>query len=1028
LGKDVELKLRVETLEMLTQVPPGTVEEMIVKFEDYKESGRALYADLAQTVAAILTAAIRTQPELRLQHVQHRAKDPDRLRAKLEKLSALTGDSIETVVKDSAGSRLVFYTNSDVSRFQGSGIVSENFDIDWSRTKIHHPRPDASEASELFISNNYVVKLKDTRVLLPEYARFRGLWCEVQVQTSLNHAWSEMAHDTIYKQPELKGFGGALMRAIDERMHNIMRKFLIPAGYEFQKVQSDFERLSSGKDLFDRGALAALADCDDNNARYELLERFGTYVLPNYDDIKSEYAEIRSALVAAVHEARATQLRPIETPFGNLPGKSDSDVAEIVADILERLRYVDVDATFDSICELYPGAQTDEERQRWLRVAERLSHHELEIWKQAGPIIQSLLVERIATLPSEKLDQIRPVVLKVLEQVLEPEVSGTTSTYNTVTFHHGTVAPSDMLTQVRSAAIDSLNILFRGSGSDGERRVVIDALLTATRTPHRQDPPEKLVINVLSNALRIVQFFSEVAESLSYELLQSVEHHLLWLFRHNRARPNESEAVATAREALIQAILMFRDAVNADKSFVLHKTLVGFESVFPPEWEDDGLNIKARESYREERIDESVEQVTEETSEEWLRSLSRAAQTESNDLATFPSFGQFLEKLGHAKPHIVFGYLDQLEGNLANFLTSMLSGLEQSEVKGAARKKVWDWVERKVYLRQIIHYLRFTQDFDAVLLEKAVKAAIEADDDVAVRVAVGAANDRHGDVEGGLLDTVFLPAIGYLTSKDDMYWINAVWPRSKGKWMFRALSSGQANLVLGALVSHPEIDYQREEILSAIAENNPEKVVDFFGQRLQSKAESEMDHRYDAIPFRFHFLHETLGKIPDYLIDSAKSWFMQDPSLFAYRGGRLVSNVYPTFSLEYEQKLISLVRTGDKADLEFVIALLRGYEGQTFIHEVSKEAVNALPPGDPLLVEIEIALESTGVMTGEFGRVTALTERMAEVEPWLNDPRDKVRAFAEKYRRDLENQIAVEQRRSEESLELRKRDYGEGMA
>lgn len=996
-----------------------------MKFEEYKEREHAVYLEFAETVAAILTAAIGPHSELRLQHVQHRAKDPDRLSAKLERLGGLGSYSIETVVKDLAGCRLVFYTNSDVSRFLGSGIVSDNFDIDWSRTKIHHPRPDASEASELFISNNYVVKLKDSRTALPEYAQLRDLWCEVQVQTSLNHAWSEMAHDTIYKKPELNGFGGELMLGIEERMLTIMRKFLIPAGYEFQKVQGDFERLSSGKDLFDRGALAALSDCDDNNARYEVLERFATYVLPHYDDIKSVYPEIRSALMIAVHEARATQPRPIETPFGDLPGKTASDVAEIVADILERLRYVDVEATFDSICELYPSSQTEKERQRWLRVAQRLGHHELEIWKQAGPIVQTLLVERIGALGEDKHGQLRPLVIEILEQVLSPEISGTSSTYNTITFRTGPVAPSDLLERVRSKAIDSLGTLFRTSVNDAERRAVINALSTAMRMPHLEGPPQQLVITVLENTLRIVRFYTEIAKSLSYELLQSVEHNLLWLYRHNRAKPNEAETVATAREALIESILKFRDAVNADQGFVLHKTLVGFESVFPPEWEDDGLNPKARNAYREKRIDEFVEQVTDKNKAEWLGLLSRATQTESNDLATFPSFGQFLEKLGRTKPHIVMSYLNQLQGNLVNFLPAMLNGVEQTQLKGDTRKKVSQWVECRTHLRQIIHYLRFAQDFDTVLFEKALKAAIELEDTVAVRAAVAAVNNRYGDVEGELL-TVFLPAIEYLAAREDTLWVDAVWPRSKGKWIFRDLSAPQADAVLAALVNHPNIDYPREEILSAIAKNNPEKVVDFFGRRLRSKPETDMDQRYDAVPFEFHFLQKSLGGIPDYLINAAKSWFTQDPSLFAYRGGRLLSNVYPTFTPEYEQTLTALVRGGNKVDLEFVTALLRGYEGQSFIHEICKEAINVLPPDDPLLIKIEIALESTGVLSGEFGRVTALTEKKAEVESWLSDPRSKVRAFAEKYRRDLDNQIAAEQRRSEESLELKKRDYGEG--
>jgi len=498
-------------------------------FEEYAKTGHISYADLARTVASILTAAIKADPNLRLQHVQHRAKDPERLKAKLADRAVEESDSMETAVKDLAGCRIILYTNSHVSMFLNSGIVRDNFDVDWERTKIHHPKPDADKANELFISNNYVVKLKEARVSLPEYSGFRELWCEVQVQTSLNHAWSEMAHDTIYKKPQLHGFGGRLMQGIEERMQTIMRKYLLPAGYEFQKVQNDFERLASGKELFDSGALAALSDCDNNNARHELLEQFSSYVLPNYDDIQAVYPEIRSAMIDTVSKARATRTQTIETPFGDLPGKTSEDVAEIAADILERLRYVDVVATFDTLCELYPGSQSDEEERRWLLLAERLAHHELEIWKQAGPIVQSLLVERIAALDDNSSTELRPVIVELLRCVLEPEISGTTSTYNTVTWHQGAVAPSQMLARVRASAIGTLKKLLCAAEDDTARRTIVQALAAAMSRPHTSNYKDELIETVLVNTLEIVRFYTEVAPTLSYELKQSLEHDLLWL-------------------------------------------------------------------------------------------------------------------------------------------------------------------------------------------------------------------------------------------------------------------------------------------------------------------------------------------------------------------------------------------------------------------------------------------------------------------------------------------------------------------
>jgi hypothetical protein len=334
------------------------------------------------------------------------------------------------------------------------------------------------------------------------------------------------------------------------------------------------------------------------------------------------------------------------------------------------------------------------------------------------------------------------------------------------------------------------------------------------RMPHVQNPPQKLQTTVLEDALRIVRFYTEVASSLSYELLQQLEHDLLWLYRHNRVKQDEPDAVAIARKILIENIFKFRDVINADQGFVLHKTLVGFESVFPPEWEDDGLNFKAREVYREKRIDEFVEQVTVENEAEWLKLLSRAAQTDSNDLATFPSSGKFLEKLGRIKPHIILGYLNQFQGNLTNFLPSCLKGLEQSQLKREARKKVWQWVKCRMYLRQVIHYLHFAEDFDVDLLEKAVAAAIETDDRGAVLAAVATANRRYGDAGAEpLLNAVFVPAIQYLALRNETSWVNAVWPRPHSRWIICDLSPAQADLLLAALVDHPQINYEREEIL-----------------------------------------------------------------------------------------------------------------------------------------------------------------------------------------------------------------------
>ena len=156
--------------------------------QEYERSGRALYEELAEIVAGLLKRAITAEPGYRLQQIQSRAKSIASLSRRLEETGQIETKSIEAHRKDLAGCRVVFYTNNDINLFASSGLLSELFDIDWNRSKFHLPGPYPTSVAKLFQSYNYVVRLKEDRTALLEYREFVGLYCEVQIQTSLNHA------------------------------------------------------------------------------------------------------------------------------------------------------------------------------------------------------------------------------------------------------------------------------------------------------------------------------------------------------------------------------------------------------------------------------------------------------------------------------------------------------------------------------------------------------------------------------------------------------------------------------------------------------------------------------------------------------------------------------------------------------------------------------------------------------------------------------------------------------------------------
>jgi ppGpp synthetase/RelA/SpoT-type nucleotidyltranferase len=322
-----------------------------MKFSDYETEHIALYREFCRTVRDILEKAIAAAGLPRPQSMQCREKDPKKLRARLEQLGALESDTIEAVRRDLAGARIIFYTNTDVDRFIGSRLIFNNFEVEEDGIKIHHPTKENDERQYRGI--HYTIRLKDNRTNLPEYTKFKGLRCEVQIQTVLHHAWSETSHDILYKTEAREGYGGRAMGAIESRFNRIMNKYLLPAGYEFQRIQHDYERLQQGKELFDRDLLARLEIAADNNERHEILTSLKQDVLPNYDDISAIYGDVLPAIVAAAKKARETPVKPITTPFGELEGKTAADVTMVVVETIGAFCYADVTGSFNALRELY---------------------------------------------------------------------------------------------------------------------------------------------------------------------------------------------------------------------------------------------------------------------------------------------------------------------------------------------------------------------------------------------------------------------------------------------------------------------------------------------------------------------------------------------------------------------------------------------------------------------------------------------------------------------------------------------------
>jgi hypothetical protein len=264
-----------------------------------------------------------------------------------------------------------------------------------------------------------------------------------------------------------------------------------------------------------------------------------------------------------------------------------------------------------------------------------------------------------------------------------------------------------------------------------------------------------------------------------------------------------------------------------------------------------------------------------------------------------------------------------------------------------------------------------------------------------------------------------------LTELNDARWVNVTWFMPPLRPFIESLSEQERQVIVDNLIHRTRIDHHDEKVLQLIAQKHPGIVWTFFRNRMDRDKTTASGDRYEAVPYHMTELSKALARDARLAVDVARSWYSPDDHLFSYSGGRLLHNVFPQFTEEFEAELIRLVRSGAAGDIDFVLSVLGSYQGGAFLHSVCKELIDALPEDDKRIGQVEIILQSTGGVSGQFGMVQAYQGKKQEMEDWLTDARPKVRNFAEKYRRSLDRGIAAEQRRSESDYELRRREWPE---
>jgi len=210
-----------------------------------------------------------------------------------------------------------------------------------------------------------------------------------------------------------------------------------------------------------------------------------------------------------------------------------------------------------------------------------------------------------------------------------------------------------------------------------------------------------------------------------------------------------------------------------------------------------------------------------------------------------------------------------------------------------------------------------------------------------------------------------------------------------------------------------------------IRETEQQRLDEVLTARLARKSEDGHEEQFEAVPFEFQELEKVLSKDLQLAISKGLLWFAQNPEQFRFRGGSLLSRALPNCTPEFAAALAKLVKAGGDTEADFSLAVLQNYPGETSTYVVLKEIVSRFPHDDRKMNGVRISIDSTGVVSDEFGLADAWRVKKESLRHWLTDERQAVKMFAEKHILELDRMIATERRRVEAEREMRNRSNDE---
>lgn len=1006
------------------------IKQSIIK--DYQDK-IGLYEDFAKSVADILGILLKDN-NFFVQTISPRAKTIDSLRDKLGRLN-LRKLKIEKFsdIQDLAGVRIIFYLESDAERFV-THIYNE-----FGRENILKHELKINE--EGYNAIHLVIKLNEDRARLPEYSKFRGLKCEIQLTTVLYHAWSEMAHKLIYKpKRELLNFDKRSFEVLDKHFKEVMHH-IREASSEFEAIYYRFNEIQKGRYVFDIDFLKNVSRADSNNKVYQQLELLEKYTAKFGHKIPKGM-NIIQLMTEVIKKSKNRKIENEKTVFGNIPGKAYSDIVVKCLEILDHVRYAEIPHIFNLLVKL--SHEPDEKIKNKVReVLERLVKYNLYVLQQKGIgyVIQRRILDTILEWSQQEKIKNIEAIKTIARELLQPSFEGTMSDWNKLTISFGPLQPTPYLRKIRRDAINLLIDLYNQIRDLKAKISLLEILDQASYLPTRGKYGKKVVIMITDDVKYLVDAYGRMVFDKQNRIIadapivQEIERQLIWFNKNHKDKISE--------------ITRLLDRIEKDEFYDLYRTLVG---------DTLRLNRTEKESWQEaeeernKKIDLELKKINKLNIKKWIEKLNSIAQYKDVvDEWKFQVFQDFLTRIAQEKSDLAETILDDtLKNNrpLTSFMGAFLFGFRQ----GNDLRK-WDKYVEKAIVRKDINLVRdvsnsffYCSDLRSIrkkdiellsqiirkekpfgFLRKAKKNGLLNLNFSLVRILVKIYKSHKKRMET-LIRTlierdknnkylyIYVDQLGFPTHRKEI---------DLSEW-----SSENIGLILDKLVELGNLNDQAQLLLLAIAENDFPSAMEVFIRRIRRRdkmiqKEWLSSSRYDAIPYHFN------NELRVYLSNHhqypriVKKWMKEmTPSRSSTYNIELAQFLQGIDGSVFRDILLDIIRKGDSRNLDKAVALLWGIVSPDFdiCFEIIKRTDDA-----KIWDNVGGLMRNTGTVSGEYGIVEAYERKIESIKKYQSKgtkrKKDRVERFKEKMIKDLNKLAKVERQRVNKEIKLRELEF-----